>query len=54
MSDQHESPIKNWKQLVIVVALSFIVPIVLIVLLSQLVTGGPKAANENDNDVIAR
>jgi len=54
MSDQHESPIKNWKQLVVVVALSFIVPIVLIVLLSQLVTGGPKGTNENDNDVIAR
>jgi cytochrome c5 len=54
MSDQHESPIKNWKQLVIVVALAFIVPIALIVLLSQLVTGGPKGKNENDSDVIAR
>jgi cytochrome c5 len=52
--DQHESPIKNWKQLVIVVALAFVVPIALIVLLSQLVTGGPKGKNEGDSDVIAR
>jgi cytochrome c5 len=54
MSDQHESPIKNWKQLVIVVALAFVVPIALIVLLSQLVTGGPKGKSENDTDVISR
>jgi len=54
MSDQHESPIKNWKQLVIVVALAFVVPIALIVLLSQLVTGGPKGKSDNDTDVIAR
>ena len=54
MSDQHESPIKNWKQLVIVVALAFVVPIALIVLLSQIVTGGPKGKSENDTDVISR
>ena len=38
--DQHVSPIKNWKQLVVVVVLAFVVPIALIVLLSQLVTSG--------------
>ena len=34
----HVSPIKNWKQLVVVVALAFIVPIAVIILLSQYVT----------------
>ena len=32
MSDQHESPIKTPKQLIIVVVLAFVVPIALIVL----------------------
>jgi cytochrome c5 len=40
---QHESPIKTPKQLVTVVVLSFLVPIVLIVLLVSYVTGGKKA-----------
>jgi cytochrome c5 len=42
MSDdhQHESPIKTPKQLITVIALSFLVPIILIVLLVQYVTGG--------------
>jgi len=34
----HVSPIKNWKQLVVVVVLAFVVPIAVIVLLSQYVT----------------
>jgi len=44
---QHSSPIKTPKQLVIVVVLAFVVPITLIVLLSQLVTGGSKGAHED-------
>ena len=52
--DQHVSPIKSPRQLVIVVALAFIVPIALIVLLSQLVTGGPHGRNESDPRVLSR
>jgi len=39
MSDQHASPIKTPKQLVIVVALAFIIPITIIVLLATYVAG---------------
>jgi len=39
MSDQHASPIRTPKQLVIVVALAFIVPITIIVLLATFVAG---------------
>lgn len=39
-NDTHESPIKTPKQLVTVLVLAFVVPIVIIVLLVQLVTGG--------------
>ena len=52
--DQHTSPIKNWKQLVVVVALAFIIPITLIVLLSQLVTSGDKGNEASENAVLAR
>jgi cytochrome c5 len=38
--DSHETPIKTPKQLVIVLVLAFVIPIVLIVLLSQLATSG--------------
>jgi cytochrome c5 len=38
--EEHSSPIKTPKQLITVVALSFLVPIILIVMLSQLVTTG--------------
>jgi cytochrome c5 len=38
--DSHQSPIKTPRQLVIVLVLAFVVPIVLIVLLSQLATSG--------------
>ena len=34
--DQHVSPIKNWKQLVVVVVLAFVVPIVVIIIDSRL------------------
>jgi cytochrome c5 len=39
MSDQHESPIKTPKQLVIVVVLAFVVPITIIILLATYVAG---------------
>ena len=52
--EPHVSPIKNWKQLVVVVVLAFIVPITVIILLSQYITGAPKGAHENDSAVLAR
>ncbi|MEY3095934.1 MAG: c-type cytochrome [Burkholderiaceae bacterium] len=39
---EHESPIKTPKQLIVVVALSFIVPIVAIVLLTKYIGAAPK------------
>ncbi len=52
--DQHESPIKSPKQLVIIVVLAFAIPIALIALLSQLVTSGSQAGHESEDAVIAR
>jgi cytochrome c5 len=52
--DQHVSPIKNWKQLVVVVALAFIVPITVIILLSQFVTDHPVEAGVDDTAVLNR
>ncbi len=52
--DQHVSPIKIPKQLVVVVVLAFVVPISLGILLSQLVTSGPKGAHEDDSAILAR
>jgi cytochrome c5 len=54
MSDQHETPIKTPRQLIIVIVLAFIVPITLMVLLSQLVTSGEKGLQDNHNAVLAR
>ena len=51
---QHVSPITNWKQLVVVVALAFIVPIAVIILLTQYVTDSPVPANENVSAVLDR
>ncbi len=45
--EAHESPIKTPKQLIVVVALAFLVPITLIVMLSQLVTTGHDTSNAN-------
>jgi cytochrome c5 len=44
---QHSSPIKTPQQLVIVVVLAFVVPIALIVLVTQLVTGVPHSAGDD-------
>ncbi len=52
--DQHVSPIKNWKQLVVVVVLAFVVPIAIIVMLSQYITGSPKVVVEDDSGVVGR
>jgi cytochrome c5 len=49
--DQHVSPIKNWKQLVVIVVLAFVVPIAVIVILSQYVTGTPSGAKDDDSAV---
>jgi cytochrome c5 len=52
--DQHVSPIKSPRQLVVVVVLAFLIPIVLIVLVSQLVTSGPHDRDESDARVLPR
>jgi len=52
--DQHSSPIKSPKQLLVVVALAFLVPITIIALLSQLVTGVRHGTDESDKYVLDR
>jgi cytochrome c5 len=55
MSDEHTSFIKTPKQLALVVLLAFAVPIGLIALLSQLVTGlMPSGSADSDNQVLSR
>ena len=54
MTEEHSSPIKTPRQLVIVVLLAFIVPIAVAVMISQLVTSGEKGAGENENIVLSR
>jgi cytochrome c5 len=39
---EHSSPIKNWKQLLVVGVLAFVVPVFLIIAIVQIVTGGLK------------
>jgi cytochrome c5 len=52
--DQHESPIKSPKQLIVIVVLAFAIPIALIALVSQLVTSGSQAGHESEDAVLAR
>ncbi|MBI2295338.1 MAG: cytochrome c5 family protein [Betaproteobacteria bacterium] len=55
--EEHSSPIKTPKQLVIVILLAFLVPITLIVMLSQLVTSGGDFSKNNpgmSDEAIAR
>ena len=56
--EEHSSPIKTPKQLITVIVLAFLVPIILIVMLSQLVTTGIDAGKTNpalsDEAVAAR
>lgn len=54
MSDEHSSPIKNWKQLLVVVFLAFLVPIILIIIITQLVTGHLKGPSSKDAGVLNR
>ena len=49
-SEEHSSPIKTPKQLVIVVLLAFLVPITLIVLITQLVTSRPRTERDAKNE----
>ncbi len=55
--EEHSSPIKTPKQLIIVILLAFLVPIMLIAMLSQLVTTGFDASKNNpalSDEAIAR
>jgi cytochrome c5 len=52
--EDHSSPIKTPKQLVIVVLLAFAVPIAIAVLVSQLVTSGEKGMNDDSDRALAR
>src|SRR5512138_2283465 len=52
--DQHTSPIKSPKQLITVVVLAFAIPVVVILLVTQLVTGGRYGSHESDKDVLSR
>ena len=55
MSDDHKTFIKTPKQLVIVVVLAFAIPIALIALLSQLITGmRPETTDETEAGVLNR
>ena len=52
--DQHASPIKSPKQLIIIVLLAFAVPIALFGLLSQLMTSGEPAGQGSEDAITAR
>jgi cytochrome c5 len=54
MTEEHSSPIKTPKQLIIVVLLAFAVPITLAIMVSQLVTSGEHGSHENDSLVLSR
>ncbi len=54
MTEEHSSPIKTPRQLIIVVLLAFAVPIALAALVSQLVTSGEKGISEDNSKVLAR
>src|SRR5215470_17470345 len=54
MTEEHSSFIKTPKQLAIVVILAFAVPITLVALLSQLVTGVSPRDGESQTDVLSR
>jgi cytochrome c5 len=45
--EEHSSPIKTPKQLIVVVVLAFVVPIALIVMLTHLVTSSPDLSKNN-------
>lgn len=45
---EHSSPIKTPKQLVIAIVLAFVVPVLIIVMLAQLATGGRKSPDSSE------
>jgi cytochrome c5 len=56
-TEEHATPIKTPRQLIIVVVLAFVVPIGLIVMLTQLVTSGTDAGKSNpamSSEAVAR
>lgn len=56
-TEEHASPIKTPKQLIIVVVLAFVVPILLIVMLTQLITGSTDLSKDNpalSEDAVAK
>jgi len=54
MSDQHQSPIKSPKQLIVIVVLAFVVPITVILLVTQLVTSGEHGTKDSDTAILER
>ena len=48
-SHEHESPIKTPQQLIVVIVLSFVVPIIGIILIAQLVLGGMHGASDSSS-----
>jgi len=52
--EEHSSPIKTPKQLIVVVVLSFVVPITLIAMLTQLVTGSASTGKDQTEAAIAK
>jgi len=55
--EEHATPIKSPRQLIVVVVLAFVVPIVLIVMLTQLVTSGTDTGKSNpamSSEAVAR
>src|SRR4029450_13860528 len=52
--EAHSSPIKNPKQLIVIVVAAVVVPITLGILLSQPVTSGTKGEHEDDSAILAR
>jgi cytochrome c5 len=45
--EEHPSPIKNWKQLLVAAVLAFVVPVLLIIALVQIVTGGMRTESSS-------
>lgn len=54
MTEEHSSPIKTPRQLIIVVVLAFLVPIALAAFVSQLVTSGEQGIRDNGDAILAR
>jgi cytochrome c5 len=51
--EEHSSPIKTWQQLVVVAVASFLVPVLLLVAIVQLTTGGLKLDAGSSEEAVA-